>query len=553
MPAPLWSRPPPPPQGPRPATARPAPARFVEPFGSLSAEDSCKAATNFLVAVGFGDYAQRCAEAQLDLFALSGMSVAELQRELGVYPSKTTFALQEECAKLKRALHRSSAAVELPTWIPQLLPKPSSSPRSKRPTLGLKAEQQEDDRPKTALSEARPSSAAHKQDGDSSRPGTALTPRRGGDISPRELKLMMSGVAPTRGTIEDAKRLPNAEGAAAAEAAKRRVMRAISEREAVLAEMARVVPAPRSADGRARASLAIFGSVEAMAGRRRRLADLLGALRACGAAVVKAVARWKETLRHHFAYFAAVPDVQMAFFLPDSGNYLLKMCVDVSELLPVPATQDPLLLHWRGSRWTGAATLFEDRAPSASSDRLKAPAAPTCPSERAEQLERLARPQSPAAGRPKVEGVESVCALRFQPPGSASSCRGCCATCRRSPRCRATWTRSAPSTRAPTARTAWLRPREATSPRRRRSCSRRARGAACCTRRRRCCRWPAAASGWSATRAGGGSAPRCRRCSTAASTTTSCSAPSRRGSATASSPPPPRTCSSTTASARCAS
>ena len=119
--------------------------------------------------------------------------------------------------------------------------------------------------------------------------------------------------------------------------------------------------------------------------------------------MVKAVARWKETLRHHFAYFAAVPDVQMAFFLPDSGNYLLKMCVDVSELLPVPATQDPLLLHWRGSRWKGAATLFEDRAPSASSDCPKARAAPTHPRAQPRHLGRSSWLQQPASGRTKDE------------------------------------------------------------------------------------------------------------------------------------------------------
>ncbi len=70
---------PPPPPGPRPQTARPPPARLREPFGRLSAEESQQAAANFLVVVGFGEYVQSCADAKIDLNALSQMSVQDLQ------------------------------------------------------------------------------------------------------------------------------------------------------------------------------------------------------------------------------------------------------------------------------------------------------------------------------------------------------------------------------------------------------------------------------------------------------------------------------------------
>ena len=127
--------PPPPPPGPRPATARPAPARRVEPFNSMTQSELRSAAANFLVAIGFGEYAQPCLEAEVDLFALSGMTVAELQEQLGVQPSKLAYALQDETFKLKRCLHRSSNAVELPAWIPPLLtaPAPQASPPEDEP------------------------------------------------------------------------------------------------------------------------------------------------------------------------------------------------------------------------------------------------------------------------------------------------------------------------------------------------------------------------------------------------------------------------------------
>ena len=325
---------PPPPSGPRPQTARPPPARLREPFGRLSAEESQHAAVNFLMVVGFGEYAQSCADAKIDLNALSQMNVQELQLELGVYNSKEANALKEECWKLQRCLHRSSHAVELPAWVPHLLVK--------------RQPHEPDDRPMTAP--VRPSDPT-PPDGVASAPGgrrgrggtarrDAVSPRR--EPTAADLRMMESGVQPPPPVEQQrreaalrqlvVRRVPNAEGAAAAEAAKRRVMVAIAEREDVLGQIARLVPAPRSHAARQKASHALYASAAAVAARRRRLVELLGMLRACGVAVVAEVARWKAVLNANYAYFAAVPDAQMAFFLPEGGgNYLLKMYAGGAE------------------------------------------------------------------------------------------------------------------------------------------------------------------------------------------------------------------------------
>ena len=53
--------------------------------------------------------------------------------------------------------------------------------------------------------------------------------------------------------------------------------------------------------------------------------------------------------------------------------------------------------------WKVPSTLFEDSAPSASLDHLKAQAAPAHPRARPEQLAGSPWPQQPASGRPAVE------------------------------------------------------------------------------------------------------------------------------------------------------
>ena len=213
---------PPPPSGPRPQTARPPPARLREPFGRLSAEESQHAAANFLMVVGFGEYAQSCADAKIDLNALSQMNVQELQLELGVYNSKEANALKEECWKLYRCLHRSSNAVELPAWVPHLLVKQRQS-------------HEPDDRPMTAPvrpSEPTPPDGVASAPGGRRKPGQraarrdAVAPRREPTVA--ELRMMESGVQPPPPVEQQrreaalrqlvVRRVPNAEGAAAAEA-----------------------------------------------------------------------------------------------------------------------------------------------------------------------------------------------------------------------------------------------------------------------------------------------------------------------------------------------
>ena len=85
-------------------------------------EESIATAANFLTTIGFGEYAPVCVEAQLNLVALSSCSLSELQQELGIDHVPTAMALLEECFKLRQCLQRSSPAVELPVWLPQLLP-----------------------------------------------------------------------------------------------------------------------------------------------------------------------------------------------------------------------------------------------------------------------------------------------------------------------------------------------------------------------------------------------------------------------------------------------
>ena len=66
-----------------------------------------------------------------------------------------------------------------------------------------------------------------------------------GDGSNRQpLDRLLEAQLVPRAVEPAALRIPNAEGAAAAEAAKRRVMRVVGERELLLKKMARVVPAP---------------------------------------------------------------------------------------------------------------------------------------------------------------------------------------------------------------------------------------------------------------------------------------------------------------------
>eukprot|EP00965_Chrysotila_dentata_P224230 6194054-Pleurochrysis_carterae.AAC.1 len=77
---------------------------------------------------------------------------------------------------------------------------------------------------------------------------------------------------------------------------------------------------------------------------RQAASHLLRDLRAATAAVVRAITEWKALLRSRYAYFAACPETEMAFFV-NGQNYLLRMTSDLHRI-PLPASRDPLLLEW---------------------------------------------------------------------------------------------------------------------------------------------------------------------------------------------------------------
>ena len=78
----------------------------------------------FLNTIGYEEYAAECLRLQISLLMLVSMPMVDLERKLGVTPKKTVVALFDECLKLRRCLHRSSAAVEVPQWLPVVLKIP---------------------------------------------------------------------------------------------------------------------------------------------------------------------------------------------------------------------------------------------------------------------------------------------------------------------------------------------------------------------------------------------------------------------------------------------
>ena len=307
-------------------------------------EESIATAASFLTTIGFGEYAPVCVEAQINLVALSSCSLSELQQELGIDHVPTAMALLEECFKLRQCLQRSSPAVELPVWLPQLLP-----PHRRPEVAGA-----------VARAELPPVLKA----------GSGLNAaRRGGSLVPvnlpiesldgHDLSLICAGVQPPMPPTPDRpmtpmppsprRAMPNAHGMAAADEAKRAVMRAIGAREEAISSLRNLLPEMRN---RQRSSLAqatqqlVGSSGEGLAQRRQQLGVLLGTCRRCTVTVCHALLRWKDVLRSHYSYFAVMPEDQTAFYLPDGVNYMEKMGHDLGDALPVPAAQDPLLLEW---------------------------------------------------------------------------------------------------------------------------------------------------------------------------------------------------------------
>ena len=101
--------------------------QFVEQSRAVMMEAACtpEAAVRFLQAVGYEEFAPAVERLQISLTTLALMPMLDLERKLGVTPKKAVVALFDECGKLRRCLNRSSAAVELPTWLPAVLSVPA--------------------------------------------------------------------------------------------------------------------------------------------------------------------------------------------------------------------------------------------------------------------------------------------------------------------------------------------------------------------------------------------------------------------------------------------
>ena len=121
----------------------------------MEAATAPDAAVRFLNAIGYEEFSPACARHQLTLSMLTTMPMLDLERKLGVTPKKAVVALFDECGKLRRCLNRSSAAVELPSWLPAVLRVPAEVLES--PPSGAMSPR----RPQSARG-ARMVQAAHK-------------------------------------------------------------------------------------------------------------------------------------------------------------------------------------------------------------------------------------------------------------------------------------------------------------------------------------------------------------------------------------------------------
>ena len=109
-------------------------------------------------------------------------------------------------------------------------------------------------------------------------------------------------------------KLPDAEAALEAEAARQHVVRLIAEREATIDALRHLLPSPRGVVQRRRATRALLLTPDASAQLRQRLAQLISQLRWCGSRICDAVGVWKGTLRSRYAYFRSMPEREMTFF-----------------------------------------------------------------------------------------------------------------------------------------------------------------------------------------------------------------------------------------------
>ena len=98
-----------------------------------------EAALRFMTAIGYEEYVPAVERLGINLTMLTAMPMIDLERKLGVTPKKAAVALFDECLKLRRCLHRSSTAIEVPHWLPFVLRVPHSAvnPAPKDPSMLL--------------------------------------------------------------------------------------------------------------------------------------------------------------------------------------------------------------------------------------------------------------------------------------------------------------------------------------------------------------------------------------------------------------------------------
>ena len=141
-----------------------------------------EAALRFMTAIGYEEYVPAVERLGINLTMLTAMPMIDLERKLGVTPKKAAVALFDECLKLRRCLHRSSTAIEVPHWLPFVLRVPHSAvnPAPKDPSMLLALRQGLDPVAKAQ----RPSSARGAIIGPPSgpppterRPGSARGPK----------------------------------------------------------------------------------------------------------------------------------------------------------------------------------------------------------------------------------------------------------------------------------------------------------------------------------------------------------------------------------------
>ena len=302
------------------------------------------AAVRFLHAVGYEEFAPQCARLHINLLTLTRMTMLDLERKLGVTNKKTVVGLYDECLKLGRCIYRSSAAIELPSWMPLVLQVPVEDLSPPDPNKA---------RPQSARAGARigePRPTPPPGGGRRQRPLTASEKTRflmsgiqaPGATSPQnrerakeqrliaqqqlvELQLGVAGsakVAPEGAEPQSAfaahqayearqqqialqekerpKRLPDPDAALAAERAKMAVMSLVGEREAALGALRSLMPAPRGVVARRRATRELIMAPGPLSEARADLAILLGEIRRTSAAICRAIFEWKLTLKARY-------------------------------------------------------------------------------------------------------------------------------------------------------------------------------------------------------------------------------------------------------------